>query len=355
MFIRDHIFCILTIFTNLWVFPTQALELNILDQPQTQGPKSELDLAGGTRVCPGFKNFVSVKIENEPGQLGVSCEMIAHLDALYDQVAAVSPVPLLMPALSMQNKVLPAIEQYEVVWMRFDLGVDTSRPEQLEALSPQFVHEVGHHIFYSNAYQNLAHLGYYKEAGEILLLYNLSMTRARVDVDSAEIFNHPSYQSFALMLDLLGSHFGTTETMLYDNISNAYQELFSDILAAVIYEDPEVMVNSIGEFDIQVDPEIHEKYLAYRSFTQNNPVTLESAQYYHYHFAPLRADLWNQWIGPRMGNKKQLLEELLKIFTEEIQRRVESGEEIKPLDDLQRVAANKKNVEALRAKLHLTQ
>jgi hypothetical protein len=266
--------------------------------------------------CLGFDKFLGVGITNDDSGEPLTCEQLRPLEKVYAEVSQLSSLELPPPILVAKNSVLSQLEMYSLTTGVIDVGVNPASEIEMRALPKLFAHELGHHIFYANAFKNLS---VYSDIAEISSLYYQVMDEERND--SGKIFGSDNFSGFVDLLNLVAEN-ASEDLVKFDIVSDSYQELFADVVAAVYLEDPEVMKQSLIDFRL-VGTE--------RSFSVNLPITSSSTKVYSY-FISVRGSLWKEWIKPRLGDhpsvdkKKRVIDELLQIFVSEIQLRVSAGE-----------------------------
>jgi len=94
----------------------------------------------------------------------------------------------------------------------------------------------------------------------------------------------------------------------YNHVQDAYNELYADVVADLLFSDPDAMVKALDDGEGTFD---------YLSFTKPAVISDAQARDPHKRFAALRQDLWTVWIEPRRDNVPALLEKLAGIFQDE--------------------------------------
>lgn len=86
-------------------------------------------------------------------------------------------------------------------------------------------------------------------------------------------------------------------------------ELFADIVAVLVYNDPEIMVTATAT------PTFDNAFL---SFSHETALTEKMTVDEHSQLAPLRFPLWKQWIKPGASNPPLLLRQLEDILIDDV-------------------------------------
>jgi hypothetical protein len=296
-------------------------------------------------TCSGFDKFLGVGVTNDNVSQPLRCEQLRPLEQVFTDIAQLSSSELPPPILFAKNSLLPQIEIYNMDTGVIEVGVNPASELEMRALPKLFAHELGHHIFYANAFKNLP---VYSDIADISSLYYQVMAEERTDLRG--IFYSESFTSFIDLFGLVMEN-SSEDLAKFEIVSESYQELFADVVAAVYFEDPEVMKQSMVDFH-KVDTD--------RSFSVDLPITAASSTIVHNYFISVRGSLWKEWIKPRLGEhpnfdtKKKVIEDLLQIFVSEIKRRVSDGEPLlKETTVEEDIALNKNAVDGLKKALRI--
>jgi hypothetical protein len=291
-----------------------------------------------TTTCPGFESFMGVGIVNNETGAALSCDQLKPLAEVYKEVSKLSSEDLPQPILIVFNEPIAGLEKYNLMSRAFQVGVNPTSEKEMKSMLRLFAHEMGHHIFYTNAYLNVPE---YSEIKQLDADYLEALTLERTDSDA--IFSSYMLGYFFDQLST-ASQVVTGRVVYFDQIGDSYQELFADVVAAVHLEDPEVMESALADFGIS-DPDS-------RSFLLDHLMTDEKVGNPYYQFVSVRATLWREWIQPRLGakptieKKKALINELLQISISEIRRRRDLGETGQEVRTMEEAAAHSELVVA---------
>ncbi len=107
------------------------------------------------------------------------------------------------------------------------------------------------------------------------------------------------------------------EVNFYNSITPAFDEFYADVVTAVFFNDPDHLIHNLkGMIDIP----------SCRSFSKSYVLDEEGKSDIYCLLSEFRAQLWKDWIAPRLKNRQELLKELGVTMAEEAAIAVKAGQ-----------------------------
>lgn len=211
----------------------------------------------------------------------LNCDQIKKIDSISHEVFKLSPIEIESPSLVLNGEDLPkAVNTGSGVHIGLDSKFKDSRTQQAT-----LVHELGHTIFHNYFYKEFHETKEYK-------LQHLEKRRDQLEIETQGIGD--------FIMEFV----------------RPYNELVADSVAVLYFEDPKVMQHTLEV----TKPNRDSSHAHCRSFEKfqnlSHPLTDHCA------FSDLRSEILRDILLPgiKSGNKKEALETLLKLITDEINK-----------------------------------
>lgn len=254
--------------------------------------------ASWTTVYCQTPGYLGLKIVNFPKGKALSCSDVdqTFVDVL-SQLQNLSPVELSGPLTVVYNVFLTQGGLYDWSTSTIDVGIpDISKTQSTLAL---FQHEMGHRIYANIRDQVLVD---FAELHAVVKNYSDYAVACLMKENPAKSC---ATDTAPLMIKQAASEAPNHVHAFLDH-NVAYEELFSDVVAALASEDLDVNVKAITEMASA------EQALG-RGFSVNVLDDSQGQNPYR-RFGSLRKDIWEKWITPRLSDKKALLRDLAMIM-----------------------------------------
>lgn len=266
--------------------------------------------------CDSYQNIRFVTVEDTSFY---KCSDFSRLDRLIGQLTNISPYSF--PKLPLYGAVPPYSGIGEFNWREWSIFVSffPTNAQEVEDTEKVFAHEFGHQIFEVRVAGTVPLLNQLIELRNRKLKFGemfISVTRlqtSRPECSSGECEAITEILR-ATPPDVLDANkdFNDFVQKNEDEISRIrkitapFHELYADTFSAVFYEKSAVEIKSFGM-----------SHQACRTFSEDLPADFFSSDP-HCSLSGIRKPLWEKWIKPRLGKKRELLNELANVFVAEM-------------------------------------
>jgi len=310
------------------VFLLSIMSTLLAENGFAERPSEKLNL------CTNFKNIGYASLQRD---VSVGCSGLKGFDDMISRMQMMSPTLIKLGYLIVGPRSLGrfATENWEN--SSVEIFYDSSDAQWNEGTRLIFPHEVGHLIldqYISSKFQVLNRLSAVRQRNALYMKHLIPILQMRQRDSSCGQPGSVCAQKIVELqkkspIDLTGP--STTETMnqfysenqaelqKIEEVLVPYHELFADLVQALYYDDP--MINNKATLLMGVNTQLC------RTFKLRMPRNFQSIDP-HCQLSAIRRTLWNQFVVPQQNNKKAILGRLAEAISQEVARRVQSGQKI---------------------------
>lgn len=294
---------------------------------------STLSLAGKKSFkCYEFEHFNYVSIDNSNIEEfpDYQCDDAKRFDDLLGEVRSVSPINLYGVNLFLSKR-KPKKGKNDIEFNHVNMGFDKNRPEVNKHVDAIFIHEVGHSIFHQYLLKEISYFSsLYDLDRKKDSLFNTLLERNSLLSDTGKC-ESPECLKWNTKNSNIFSEIRKTKLEMEDWYKNnkkkefiltrlaaPYHELFADIVAAAVLNDPEATSNALYELLKVAIPCRSMKY---------SSECLNDTQGDHCLYSGVREAIWNSLISPALsnGDVKNAIEAVLLIIKGEIENELDNA------------------------------
>lgn len=286
--------------------------------------------ASPKRYCTEFENLPVIRIDVDKPNNVYNCDDFRVFDQILYDIKELSPVEI--PRLNYVVVSNPPYWNafYNGVYNNITFSFDRTDPDELSTIDKIFAHELGHFIF-QKMLSNL-----FPEYKELLRLNDLVARQTELMrpafrkyeeknspcTDQPEICNAMVEEAFARAHSDISNatenrdQYADINTLKLNHISDLvgpYHELFADLVASILFEDPDV--NALRKYSGEDR--------TCRTFSKELGSDFKTVVA-HCAFSKIRKRLWNQVVIPQIKDKKSLILFIGQVFLEEIRSNKET-------------------------------
>jgi hypothetical protein len=280
--------------------------------------------------------FIGIKIKNSEKFPTLHCsDLQSRFENAFKDVQNISPVKITGPMLIVYNFELSRGSTYS--WVTSTMTVDLGDLNKFDQQIAVFYHEMGHKIYYEYFSKMVPEV-----AAKKTIISNYAEYLSRCD--SMAPPPEASCLSSNAPSDLdTASHSFSKDFDKFYYMATPYNELFADIVASLASGNQDAIANALGPCT-NSNPACE-----YRSFSKNTVDMFAGTNPYS-RLSPIRRDLWDSFIEPRLNNKQEILDELATTFLNDTITYYQ--EDSKKIEGMQAIAEIKRLTQSL--DLHYT-
>lgn len=250
--------------------------------------------AGAIVRCPS-STYLGITIQNQAGAEPLVCaDFQSEVEDILSRVQKLSSTPFPAPYLIVDN----AAGASYYIWTQQTLHFSFSKGALTQRL-PVLAHELGHAVFSQYLIDRVS--AYSVIAGDMNSYRNYVENCWNSQMNSATLEVCEDFSVMNSYFEKSGAW--TNDLSIYSQLDNAYNELFADVIAALVYEDPEIMVKTTQS-----------RFSDLVSFSHEIDIPEEALSDRHYQLSGLRFPLWNKILFPQLSEKSKALEFVANFF-----------------------------------------